>query len=116
MGRLKHIIEANIVLGAWLIAAPFVLGYTGSRMEMGNDIAIGVLLIACSWWMLTAAAGRAAAEGLQLLGGLWLIAAPFVWQYHRLSRPFTNDIAVGILTVLVAATATWMFNAQMRHA
>ena len=28
MERLKHIVQINIVLGAWLIVAPFVMGYS----------------------------------------------------------------------------------------
>lgn len=116
MERLKHVIQINILLGAWLIAAPFVLGYAGSRMELGNDVAVGVLLIACSWWMLAAAAGQVAAGGLQLLGGLWLIAAPFAWHYRQLSRPFSNDIILGILSVLVSATALWMFTSTVKKA
>ena len=114
MQRLKHIIQINILLGAWLIAAPFVLGYAGSRMEMGNDVALGILLIACSWWMLAAAAGQVGAGEVQLLGGLWLIAAPFVWHDGQFSRPFSNDIVVGILSVLVSATATWMLGSRVR--
>jgi hypothetical protein len=115
MERLKHVIEINILLGAWLIAAPFVLGYAGSRTEMGNDIAMGVLLIACSWWILAAAAGQIAAGGLQLLAGLWLIAAPFVWHYGQLSRPFSNDLIIGILAALVGCASMWMLNSRMRR-
>ena len=115
MERLKHVIEINILLGAWLIAAPFVLGYAGSRPELGNDVAVGALLIACSWWMLAAGTGQIAAGGLQLLAGLWLIAAPFLWHYGQLSRPFTNDVIIGILAVLVGCASMWMLNSKMRR-
>jgi hypothetical protein len=107
MERVKHIVQFNILLGAWLIAAPFVLGYAASTREMGNDLALGVLLIA--------AAGQVGAGSLALLGGLWLIAAPYVWHYGHLSRPFSNDIFVGILSVLVSTTATWMIAARTRN-
>lgn len=113
MERLKHIVQINILLGAWLVAAPFVLGYASSRMEMGNDVAMGVLLILCSCWMLAAATGQVGAGGLQLLGGLWLIAAPFARHYHELSRPFSNDIIVGILSVLISTTTIWMLNSRV---
>jgi len=115
MERLKHIIEINILLGAWLIAAPFVLGYAGARVEMRNDIVLGILLIACSCWMLAAAAGRIEAGGLELLCGLWLVAAPFVSHYGRLSRPFSNDILIGTLTMVASATAMWMLASRARN-
>jgi hypothetical protein len=116
MERLKHIIQLNVLFGAWLIAAPFILGYASSRLEMGNDVAVGVLLVACSWWMLAAEAGQVGAGSLQLLGGLWLIAAPFVWRYAHLSRPFSNDVILGILSALTAATATWLIASGVRKA
>ncbi len=114
MERFKYLAQINILLGAWLIAAPLVLGYTDSRMETWNDVALGILLIACSWWMLAAVAGQLGAGGLQLLGGLWLIAAPFAWHYAQRSRPFSNDLVLGILSVLVSAAALWTFASSVR--
>ena len=116
MERLKHIVEINILLGAWLIAAPFVLGYTSSRMEMGNDVVLGVVLIGCSWWILAGMAGQIGFSALQLLVGLWLVAAPFVRHYGQLTRPYNNDIIVGIVSVLVSATSTWLLNARVSTA
>ena len=115
MERLKHIVEINILLGTWLIAAPFVMGYSISAVELVNDVALGILLVACSWWILTAATGQVGAGGLALLGGLWLLASPFALHYGRLSRPYDNDIVVGILSVLVSATAIWMLGSRLRR-
>jgi hypothetical protein len=116
MERLKQIIEINILFGAWLLAAPFVLGYSSSHLEMGNDLAMGVLLIACSWWILAATAGQLGAAALQLLSGIWLIVAPFLWHYARSSRPFTNDIIMGIAAVFVGATVLRMLESKLKRA
>jgi hypothetical protein len=116
MERLKHIIQVNIVLGAWLIAAPFVLGYAGARLEMSNDVALGVLLIAFSWWMLAAPSSQVVIGVLQIVCGLWLIVAPFVLRYGPLSRPYTNDTLVGILSVLAGVASTWMLSARQKTA
>ena len=32
-------------IGSWLIAAPFVLGYTQIQSAMHNDVGIGVLML-----------------------------------------------------------------------
>jgi thiol:disulfide interchange protein len=114
MERLKHIVQINILLGAWLIVAPFILGYSGSTLESGNDIVTGVVLIGCSWWILAAMRGQVGASALQLLGGLWLIAAPFYFHYEKLSRAYTNDLIAGVLVVMVGATASWMLAAKLR--
>ncbi len=49
MERLKHIVQINIILGAWLVIAPFVMGYSMSTVELVNDVALGARLIGCSW-------------------------------------------------------------------
>ncbi len=116
MERLKHIVEINIVLGAWLIVAPFVMGYSASTVELANDVAVGVLLIACSSWTVAAAAGQVGAEMLGFLVGIRLITAPFVLHYQRMSRAFANDFGVGILSVLVSVTATWWLVSRVRRA
>jgi hypothetical protein len=112
--RIKHIVQINIVLGIWLVIAPFVMGYSGSTVELATDIAVGAWLICCSWWILAADSGHVAAAALSLLGGVWLLATPFALHYPRLSRPFDNDIAVGVLAVLVSAAATWMLSSRQR--
>lgn len=116
MERLKHIVEINIVLGLWLLAAPFVLGYSGSTVELTTSAAAGVWLIAFAWWMLVADSGQVAAGVLQILGGLALAAAPFLLHYQRMARPFDNDVAVGVLCFVVSVVATWTVASRLRAA
>jgi hypothetical protein len=40
--------RVNLVIGAWLLLAPFVLGY-GATAPIVNSIAVGVVMIACSF-------------------------------------------------------------------
>jgi len=115
MERLKHIVEINIVLGAWLIVAPFVMGYSVSTTALANDVVLGILLIACSCWILAPTAGRVGAGALELVGAAWLVAAPFVLHYQRSSRPFDNDIVLGLLAVMVSAAAMWMLISRLRR-
>jgi len=115
MERLKHIVQINILLGAWLIVAPFILGYSGSPAESAVDIAVGVVIISCSWWILAAMRGRVGASAIQILGGLWLMAAPFYFHYVKMSRVFANDLIAGLLIAIVGATATGMIAARLRR-
>lgn len=39
----------NAALGAWLIAAPFVLGYSGLAAALWNDIIVGVAILGLAW-------------------------------------------------------------------
>lgn len=40
----------NLVLGLWLIAAPFALGYAATAAALWNDIVIGVVVAALGAW------------------------------------------------------------------
>ena len=116
MERLKHIVQINIILGIWLVVAPFVMGYSGSAPEVAVDVVLGVWLIGCSCWILAADSGRVAAGTLELLGAIGLLATPFLLHYQRMSRPFDNDVAIGIVSLIVSATATWMLSSRLRPA
>lgn len=96
--------------------APLVMGYFGSTRELVNDTVLGVWLVGCSWWILSAAAGQAAAATLQMLAGIWLVAAPFVLHFQRMSRPFDNDIAIGLVSLTLSAATTWMVSTRVRRA
>ena len=76
---------------------------------------LGVWLIGCAWWILATDVGRMGASALEFIGGLWLVAAPFVFHYQRMSRPFGNDVGVGVLSVMVSATAAWMLASRQRR-
>lgn len=119
MERLRHIVQINVILGAWLIVAPLVMGYSPSTVELANDLALGLVLLGCSWWILSASESEVSEVGasvLGLLGGIWLIAAPFLLHYEWMSRAFANDIGVGILSAMVSATGTWMFVSRFKRA
>jgi hypothetical protein len=114
MERIKHIVQINIILGVWLVIAPFVLGYSGSTAALATNVAIGGWLICCSWWILAADSGQVGASVLALLGGICLLVTPFVMHYQRMSRPFDNDLGVGVLVILLSAAATWMLTSRSR--
>ncbi len=40
----------NVVLGVWLIIAPFVLAYTGVMAAMWNDIIVGIIIAVLAAW------------------------------------------------------------------
>ena len=40
----------NVVLGAWLIVSPFLLGYTAHANAMWNQIVVGVLVGGLALW------------------------------------------------------------------
>jgi hypothetical protein len=100
---LKDITWVNFLLGIWLIVGLFALGVARlSPAALTSNIIIGVLVMAMSWWIISAAAPPLGAAWFQILCGLWLIVSPFVLLYRRLPTVAGNDVAVGIIVIAIA--------------
>ena len=48
--RTAWISWVNIILGIWLIVAPFFLGYSGVSSALWNDVILGIIVAALSGW------------------------------------------------------------------
>lgn len=102
----------NAVAGAWLIVAPFILGYTSIGAALWNDMIVGVAILAM-------ALGRVGSplrnEGLSWMNfalGIWLVFAPWVLSYGQEAGLAAdartagwNDLIVGIVVLVLAASS-----------
>lgn len=105
----------NAVLGAWVIATPFVFTdaaalWTG--FAFWNYVLVGGAIVSFSgynWWVTDGddAGSEWAATGSVVLG-LWMIAFPFVTDVGS-EGPFVwIDIAVGATIAKVATYNVWL--------
>ncbi len=93
----------NLLVGIWLVIAPFALATAGVvSVWAANDVVLGVLLIGFSWWILSAIAPPMGAAWFEMLCGVWLIVAPFVLRYSGTAAALWNDLACGIVAIIVA--------------
>lgn len=53
--RMPWLSWVNVVLGLWLIVAPFVLGYSGTAAAMWNEVIIGIAVAILGAWSALAA-------------------------------------------------------------
>ena len=94
----------NVVLGAWLIIAPFILGTSPDRNSTWNAVAVGVLVAVIALWALAMPAVRMA-EYLNALLGAWLIVSPFALGFAGLTTPAWNAWIIGICVLGLALWA-----------
>jgi len=40
----------NVILGVWLIIAPFLIGYTSFAAALWNDIIVGIVVVVLAGW------------------------------------------------------------------
>jgi hypothetical protein len=98
---MKRVSWINLILGIWLIIAPFALGSMAMHVAVGNNVVLGILLIASSWWILAAATEAVGVSWFQMLCGIWLIISPFILHYGGLTHAMANDVVVGIIAFVV---------------
>ncbi len=94
----------NVLLGLWLVSAPFFgVGATGDVAAINSYLtgtAVAIFAIAAL------ARPQIWEEYTNLFLGLWLIVAPFALGFTNLVAPMWNQIFVGLLVGSIALGAT----------
>ena len=94
----------GVALGLWLVVSPWSLGYAeSSAAATMNALFLGSTLIFLE--QLNLDVHDDLEEWLDMLAGLWLIASPFALGFAPLGAAAINAVAVGALTILLAAWA-----------
>ncbi len=101
----------NLLLGVWLIAAPFILGYAEVTPRW-NDIILGILIGGVALIrMMSPTRSTTWLSWANVLFGVWLIVAPFILGYAS-SVPLWNDIILG---VIVTGLSFWSISATSQR-
>jgi ABC-type molybdate transport system permease subunit len=95
----------NILLGIWLIIAPWVLGYAHLTTAQTNDIIVGIIVAIVAAVRSFGSYNMRGWSWINILAGIWLIIAPFVLGYSNNTTPLWNDIILGIVIAVLAWTA-----------
>lgn len=94
----------NLVLGAWLVLSPLILGYAGEAVPAWNAYLVGaaiIIMAAGAIW-----AFQQWEEWINALLGLWLVISPWLLGYGQMQAPVWNQIIVGIIAGVLAIWAT----------
>lgn len=94
---------SNVVLGIWLIIAPFILGYTIITAAMWNDILVGLAVVILAGIRVSRPTANSWLSWANVVLGVWLIIAPFALGYTG-TIALWNDMVVGLV---VAAFGVW---------
>jgi hypothetical protein len=108
---------ADLAAGLWLVIAPFVLTYSTSiPRARANELIIGALVASMGATRVFGnyRSGRLnqLISALNVLPGIWLVAAPFILGYSDMSRPRWTDIITGIAIIVFSA---WSYLTSAYH-
>lgn len=104
MKRVKHWQDfVNALLGAWLLASPWVLGFQGVMVATVSTMAVGALLIASSAGAMQVP--QAWEEWLDVVLGVVLMLLPVLLGFDAVRPALLNALGAG---GAVTALALWV--------
>ena len=110
MNRMRWQDWAAVVLGLWLIVAPWVLGYSDVGAATWGGVLAGLGVIALEF----ADAFRPDPwpERVSFLLGLWIAVSPMLLGFTTHTLAMTNTAVVGILIVVLCLSAIPMLRKE----
>src|SRR5512138_659331 len=103
----------GIALGMWLLASPWVLGYSGQEAATMNALILGTILVLEE--TLELGVHENVEEWFDVVAGAWLLVSPVVLGFTSHAIATSNAIVVGALSILVALWAMLPFDERVRH-
>jgi hypothetical protein len=100
---------ANLVLGALLFLSPWVLGFATEQYAAWNAWISAVVIAALAIGALSAF--QEWEEWLNLIAGIWVVAAPWVLGFAAITLAMWTHVVLGLLVAAVAAWEIW----EVRH-
>lgn len=111
--------SASLILGLWLIASPWMLGFAGMQLAMWNAVLFGALITIMA--LMALVDFHEWEEWTDLVIGAWLIVSPWILGFAMIyaadgaegqNAATWNVILVGALTI---AMATWSLFDHRHH-
>lgn len=101
MKYIKHWQDpTNAMLGAALILAPMVAGFTENMAATVNAVVVGLALVATALGAMIAP--KAWEEWTEAILGLWMMLSPWVLAYSHVQTAMFVALGVGFLIVILA--------------
>lgn len=95
----------NLILAVCLFLSPWVLGFAGEVNPAWNAWAVSVALAVIALAAISAFAEWE--EWVNLILGLWLVAAPWVLDFVANVNALWTHVVVGLIVAAVSAWALW---------
>ena len=94
---------AGVGLGAWLLASPWVLGFSDQSAPMMNALIMGSILVLEE--MLELGVHETFEEWIDVVAGAWLMVSPLALGFTSHFAASVSTAAVGLLTLVFAVWA-----------
>ncbi|HVS58331.1 MAG TPA: SPW repeat protein [Candidatus Saccharimonadales bacterium] len=112
LAQARSLSTINFLIGLWLVAAPFALGYTTS-VAYWSEIVTGALIALFSLAHL-ASPRMNSASWFNSVAGIWLIISPFILGYIA-AAAYWNEIIFGIVVTVLSFSNVGTVSHRTHH-
>lgn len=102
------------ILGAAMIIAPFIFGYSDNTAALWTSISIGLIVGVASWLEGIGKDREDWEYWIAELLGLFAIVAPFVFGFSTHSGAMWTSMTMGVLIAIMAGSRLWIGSASRR--
>lgn len=96
----------NMALGIWLLASPYLLGFTLIDAARINNGLFGPFILWIAIARLAVPDSGRWVSWINVAFGIWVAASPFLLGFADQPKPLINNIIVGLIVALVAFVST----------
>ncbi|MFC7534750.1 SPW repeat protein [Actinoplanes sp. GCM10030250] len=106
-----------VIAGGWLAVTPLLLDHhtAGVAFAAWNDVLVGGTLAIFATIRILRPRGTSALSLVNVLLGLWLLAAPFVSGYHAATLATLSALIVGLVVIMLAGVDWLAAREAQRH-
>jgi len=106
--RTDAAIGVDMLLGLWILFAPFLLGFRGVLPATWNNVGVGLLMAVFCGLRVSVGYHQPAWSWCTSVLALWLIVSPFVLGFTHTPDAMWNDIIVGAVAAALGWRGTWV--------
>ncbi|HVY81355.1 MAG TPA: SPW repeat protein [Steroidobacteraceae bacterium] len=107
----------NTLLGLWLIASPWVYGYSAGQIgSVWNSVIVGVLIAVFGLMRVRTPHEATAFSWINLVLGIWTVISPWIYGYAANTGRMWNNVIVGIVVFLLSIWSGSITVSEHRHA
>jgi hypothetical protein len=114
MSRMHWQDWVSLLLGLWLVVAPWILGFSGNEAATWNGALVGAAVMVLT--LADVFRSDPWPERTGLIIGLWAAISPMVLGFAGDVAAATSTAATGVLITLLEAWSAWMERKPHAHA
>jgi hypothetical protein len=91
----------NFLIGLWLIASPWIYGFTGNGAATWNRVIVGIIIAVFAGIRLVSALTTPWLSWVNAALGVWVFFSPWIFGYAGNGGALWNSIVLGVVVVIL---------------